>query len=140
MKAISLLTMRLGTGLLLVIWGLIKVMAPEAAIGVSEKYYGGIVSQSALQMPWGILQVVVGLLVVVGLFRKYVYPVQAVILGVGLVAIWKFILDPLGLYLLNEETRQVLFFPSLAVFAGTLVLMAFKEDDTISLDQKLGGK
>lgn len=138
MKSISLLIMRLGTGLLLVIWGMIKIMAPVNAIGVSDKYYGGIVSMEALQMPWGILQVAIGLAVVIGLFRKIIYPVQALMLGIGLLPLWKYILDPLGLYLLTEETRQVLFFPSLAVFAGTLVLLAFRSDDTISLDHRLG--
>ena len=37
MKSISLLLMRVGTGLLLVIWGLIKIMSPAAAVGVSDK-------------------------------------------------------------------------------------------------------
>jgi FtsH-binding integral membrane protein len=123
--------MRVGTGLLLVIWGLIKVAKPEAAVGVSDKYYHGIVSIEALQMPWGIAQVVIGLAVVLGLMRKIVYPAQAIILGVGLLAIWNYILDPLGLYLLDKETANILFFPSIAVFAGTLVLMAFGGDDTI---------
>lgn len=138
MKSISLLLMRAGTGLLLVIWGLIKIMSPAAAVGVSDKYYGGTVSMDWLQLPWGILQVVIGLAVVAGLFRKYVYPAQAVILGFGVFVIWKYILDPLGLYLLDESSRQVLFFPSLAVFAGTLILMAFREDDKLSLDRKFG--
>jgi len=138
MKSISLLLMRLGTGLLLVIWGMIKIAAPERAIRVSEKYYSGTVSMEALQLPWGILQILIGVAVVLGLMRKFVYPAQAVILGVGLLAIWNYILDPLGLYLLDRETANVLFFPSLAVFAGTLVLLAFREDDTISLDNKLG--
>ena len=138
MKSISLLLMRAGTGLLLVIWGLIKIMSPAAAVGVSDKYYGGTVSMDWLQLPWGILQVVIGLAVVAGLFRKYVYPAQALILGFGVLVIWKYILDPLGLYILDESSRQVLFFPSLAVFAGTLILMAFREDDTLSLDRKFG--
>ncbi len=138
MKSISLLLMRVGTGLLLVIWGLMKIVKPEAGMHVSDKYYHGLVSMEALQMPWGIVQVVVGLAVVLGLMRKFVYPVQAIILGVGLLAIWNYILDPLGLYLLDKDTANVLFFPSFAVFAGTLILIAFREDDTISLDSKLG--
>ena len=76
MKALSLLLMRIGTGLLLMIWGAIKIMAPEVAIGVSDKYYGSVVSQDMLQMPWGLLQVVVGLAVVLGIFRKIVYKVS----------------------------------------------------------------
>lgn len=133
LKPVSLLLLRMGTGFLLSIWGLIKVAAPEASIGVSEKYYGGVLSVEMLQVPLGALQILLGLAVVFGLFRKIAYPVQSIVLGLGLLAIWKYIADPLGMYLLTEETREVLFFPSLTVFAATLVLLAFREEDTISL-------
>ncbi|MBO6542058.1 MAG: hypothetical protein JJ939_07365 [Alphaproteobacteria bacterium] len=138
LKPVSLLLLRMGTGFLLSIWGLIKVAAPEASIGVSEKYYGGVLSVEMLQVPLGALQILLGLAVVFGLFRKIAYPVQSIVLGLGLLAIWKYIADPLGMYLLTEETREVLFFPSLTVFAATLVLLAFREEDTISLDKRLG--
>jgi uncharacterized membrane protein YphA (DoxX/SURF4 family) len=136
LKPFSLLFLRLGTGLLLSIWAVVKIMAPDKAVGLSEKYYGGLLSLDALQMPLGVLQFALGLLVVVGLFRKIVYPVQAVVLGVGLLAVGKYILDPLGLYLLTPDTAQLLFFPSLALFAAALVLMAFRDEDTWSLDRK----
>jgi len=37
------------------------------------------------------------------------------------------LLDPLGLYLLNEATHQTLFFLPLTDAAATLVLIAFKK-------------
>ncbi len=134
MKSYALLFLRVSTGLLLVLWGFIKVGAPESAIGVSETYYGGILSAEGLQMGLGIAEILLGLAVVLGLFRKVIYPVQAIVLGLGTAAIWKYLLDPLGLYLLTEETRNPLFFPSLCVFAATLVMIAFREDDRLSLD------
>ncbi|MAN60887.1 MAG: hypothetical protein CMI60_02965 [Parvibaculum sp.] len=45
---------------------------------------------------------------------------------------------PLGLHLLTEETRELLFFPSLTVFAATFMLLAFRDEDTLSLDARLG--
>lgn len=140
MKAASLLFLRVSTGFLIIIWGLIKIMKPDAAIGVSEKYYGGAVSMEALQIPWGIFQVIIGLLVILGLLRRVVYPLQAAILCLGALAIWKYLLDPFGMYLLTEETRQILFFPSLGMAAATLVIMAFRDEDRLSLDAKLGRK
>ena len=137
MKAYSLLFLRVSTGLLVIIWGLIKIMKPEAAIGVSNKYYGGSVSMEALQMPWGALQVIVGLLVILGLMRRFAYPLQAAILCLGALAIWKYLLDPFGMYLLAQGDNQVLFFPSLTVAAATLVIWAFKDEDRVSLDVKL---
>ncbi|PHS35744.1 MAG: hypothetical protein COA91_12880 [Robiginitomaculum sp.] len=140
MKSFTLLLLRLSTGLLLVIWGLVKINAADTAIGISDKYYGGILSAEALQMPLGIAQVILGLLVCVGLLRKFVLPVQAVVLGLGLAAIWQYIADPMGLYILDEKSRNVLFFPSLSVFAATLAQLAFKQDDTWSLDVVLASK
>jgi len=82
----------------------------------------------------GMLQAFFGVVIILGLYRKVIYPLQAVFLGVGLLTIWKYIFDPLGLYLLTPETSQVLFFPSVTVFIASLVLMAFREDDTLSMD------
>lgn len=138
MKALSLLLLRTSTGLLLVIWGMIKVMAPTAAVGVSDKYYFGLLSSADLQMPLGAAEVALGVAVVLGLFRTIVYPLQTLVLGLGVAAIWKYIADPFGMYLLTEETRQVLFFPSSTVFLASLVLLTFREHDTITLDAAIG--
>ena len=134
MKAYTLLFLRITTGLLIAIWGLIKILSPQIAAKVSDKYYGGAISSDALQMPLGFLQALFGVVIILGVFRKVIYPLQSIFLGFGLLAIWKHIFDPLGLYLLTPATSQVLFFPSLTVFAATLILIAFKEDDVISWD------
>jgi putative oxidoreductase len=139
-KAASLLFLRVSTGLLCVIWGLVRIAEPKAGVGVNTKYYGGLLADVSWQMPWGVFMLIVGLLTILGLFRKYVYPLQAAILCVGALAIWKYLLDPLGLYLLDRETSQILFFPSLGIAAATLVLLAFKGDDAFALDNKLGRK
>jgi uncharacterized membrane protein YphA (DoxX/SURF4 family) len=136
MKAASLLFLRVATGLLLVLWGLIKLAEPAAAIGVSNKYYGGIVSMEMIQAPWGALQILTGALVILGLFRRVVYPLQAAMLCLGALAIWKYLLDPFGMYLLSRDDSQILFFPSLCVAAATLVIWAFRSDDRLSLDAR----
>lgn len=138
MKSVTLLLLRLSTGLLLVAWGMVKIGAPNVAAGVSDRYYAGSLSAEALQAPLGIAEVAIGLLVCLGLLRKIAYPLQAAILVLGALAIWKYILDPLGLYLLTEETRQVLFFPSFCVAVASVILIAFKDEDTLALDRKLG--
>ena len=140
MKAGSLAFLRIACGLLLVIWGLIKLGAPEAAIRVSDKYYFSVFSADALQRPLGAAEAILGLLVVLGLFRKITLPLQALVLIFGALAIWQYLLDPLGQYLLTEDTRQVLFFPSLGIAAASLVLLAFRNEDRLALDTLLGGK
>lgn len=140
MKAASLLFLRVSTALLIVIWGVMKIVAPENSVGVSNKYYGGLVSADMLQLPWGLFQVGVALMVILGLCRRIVYPLQAAILCLGAAVIWKYLLDPYGLYLLTEETRNILFFPSLGIAAATLVTWAFIDEDRYTLDVKLRGK
>ena len=58
-------------------------------------------------------------------------------LVVGALAIWQYLIDPLGLYLLDEETRQILFFPSTTVAIASLIMIVFKSDDHIALDNLL---
>ncbi len=137
MKALSLLLLRVTTGLLLVIWGLIKIGAPDAAIGVSDKYYGGLLSEAGIQMGLGIAEALLGLLVVLGLFRAIIYPLQFAVLLIGAGAIWNYIIDPLGLYLMTRETANVLFFPSTTVAAASFVMLMFRSDDALSLDAVL---
>lgn len=138
MKAISLLMLRVATGLLLLIWGIVRLGAPEMGALVSNKYYGGLGQAATIQVIWGVALVVVGLLCIAGLWRRFSYVAQAVILVTGALSIWKYLLDPLGLYLLTSETSQILFFPSLGMAAATLVLLAFRDEDTLSLDAKFG--
>ncbi len=135
MKSALLFALRATTGALLAIWGTIKMMEPARSIRVSEGLYGGAISADALQAPLGAAEIALGLLVVAGLFRRIVYPLQALVLCAGALALWKYILDPLGAWLLTPETRQYLFFPSSTIAVASLLLIAFKEFDTLSLDR-----
>ena len=74
---------------------------------------------------------------VVGLFRRISYPLQALILVPGALILWRYLLDPMGMYLLDKEHSQILFFPSITIAAATLVLLAFGDEDRWSLDHTL---
>lgn len=137
MKAYSLLFLRISTGLLLMLWGAMRLMAPDKGAGLSQKYYGGIGAVAEIQTIWGAALIIVGLLCILGLFRKFSYPAQAVVLVTGALSIWKYLLDPLGLWLLTPETSKLLFFPSLALAAATLVMIAFRDEDRIALDNRI---
>lgn len=137
MKPALLFLLRLSTGALLVIWGVIKVMEPARSIRVSEGLYGGALSAKAMQTPLGVAEIGLGVLVILGLFRAVVYPAQALILVGGALALWKYILDPLGVWLLTPETRQYLFFPSSTVAVAALAVLAFRSEDRFALDRLL---
>lgn len=131
----SLLLLRAGTGLLLAIWGLLRVTTPQAGPGLSERYYSSLFSGQALQVAYGAAEVAVGLLVVLGLFRRIAYPALALILIPATLMLWRYLLDPYGLYLLSREDSQILFFPSITVAAATLALLAFGDEDRLALDR-----
>jgi putative oxidoreductase len=134
LKPWSLLLLRAGTGLLLGLWGSLRVFMPEAGPGLADKYYSGLLSAQTVQVVYGVAEILIGALVVLGLFRRIVYPLQALILIPGALFLWRYLLDPLGLYLMSKESSQILFFPSITVAAACLVLLAFIGEDSLSLD------
>ncbi len=131
-KAISLLLLRVSLGLLMLIWGIDKLINADHAVAVSKTFYLSVLAQPAFQQGLGVLQCLLALAIVVGFWCRYTYPVLAVITGITLLAVWRSILDPLGLYL--GEGTNLLFFPSFTVFAGALVLLAFQAEDRYSVD------
>ena len=138
LKQFSLTFLRISMGLLLIIWGFVRVGAPDAGVGVSTKYYGGIGAATGIQYAWGAALLIIGLLVVLGLLRKFALPAQAVVLCFGALSIAKYLVDPLGLWLLSQEDSQILFFPSLAMAAASLLLITLRDDDKWALDARFG--
>ncbi len=132
---LALLIMRIGTGMLLVIWGLVRVLAGRGE-ALANKYYGGAGANETFQLVFGGAEVVLGLLVVLGLFRRYTLIGSAVILVGGALPIWKHFLDPFGMYLFaSPDDANILFFPSLTVAGAALALIALRELDTLALDR-----
>jgi len=137
LKPASLLLLRIGTGLLLIIWGALRVTTPAAGPGLADKYYSGLLNVPAIQTAFGAAEILIGALVVFGLFRRFAFPLQALVLIPGALMLWRYLVDPLGWYLLDRESSQILFFPSITVAAASLALIAFRDDDRWSLDRLL---
>ena len=79
MKRWGLVLLRASTGWLLVVWGLDKLVNVEHGQRVADAFYLGIGSQALLQNIFGVLETVLGLLVVVGLWRKWTYPLMSIV-------------------------------------------------------------
>ncbi len=137
MKHVSLLALRVSIALLVLIWGLDKIVDTEHAIGVSDAFYFGILSVGALMPALGVAQVAVALLALVGLFRRFVDPLIFLINLGSLLSVWRSIIDPWGWFL---EGTNALFFPSLIVAAGCLVLIAFQDQERLVMDRKRKGR
>lgn len=136
MKSALMLALRVTTGALLIIWGSLRAFSPEKGVGLADKYYGGAMNAETIQAAFGWAEIGLGALVILGLIRIVSYPLQALILVGGVLPIWKHILDPRSLYLFEEGTRaNILFFPSSTVAVAALILIVFREYDTLALDR-----
>lgn len=136
MKAYSLLFLRVSLGILMLIWGLDKLVNVEHGIRVSEGFYMGIFSQPLLLQLFGVAQGAAGLLIVLGLARKITYPLLLIVTGATALVVWRSIIDPWGWFL---EGSNALFYPSLIIFAGSLVLWSFQDEDRLALDRRRNG-
>ena len=132
MKNISLSLLRVTLGWLLVIWGADKVFNIEHGLAVANKFYFGIFATEGLLQVLGLLQIIIGLLVVVGYLRKFAYPVLLLLNIASLLAVFKSVLDPWGWVLTGTNA---LFYPSIIIFAASLLLIAFKDEDNWILDK-----
>ncbi|MBA3670706.1 MAG: DoxX family membrane protein [Gemmatimonadaceae bacterium] len=128
-RALSLMFLRFSLGALMIVWGLDKFVNPAHGVLVATKFYFGLPMHSFMPL-WGVLQLALGSLVILGLARRIAYPTLAVATGLTMVGVWRSILDPWGWML---KGSNALFFPSLIIFAGALLLIAFRDDDVLVL-------
>ena len=128
MKPWSLLLARLSLGLLMLIWGVDKLVNVKHGLTVSEHFYLGAFTSAALLQAFGVAQMALGVLILLGVARRFAYPALLAVTGATLLGVWKSVVDPWGWYL---EGANVLFYPSLIIFAASLVLWAFRDEDRL---------
>ena len=133
MKAGSLLLLRASLGLLMLIWGVDKLVNVKHGLTVSEHFYLGAFSSAALLKAFGVAQIALGVLIVLGVGRRVAYPALLAITGATLLGVWRSVVDPWGWWL---EGANVLFYPSLIIFAGSLVLWAFRDEDQLVVGRR----
>ena len=134
MKRWGLFLLRVTTGWLLVLWGIDKFQDVAHSQVVAETFYFGIGTQAMMLKLFGAAEILIGALVVLGLWRKRVYPVMFAVLVITAIGVWKSIVDPWGWFL---DGAQVLFYPSVIIVAGALVLWSTMDEDGMTLDAVL---
>jgi uncharacterized membrane protein YphA (DoxX/SURF4 family) len=121
-QRLALGALRVSLGLLMLVWGADKLVNPAHGMQVAEHFYFGLPAPRGAMAVAGALQIALGALVALGLVRRVAYPALAAVTGLTLLGVWRSVLDPWGWWLTGTNA---LFFPSLIVFAGVLVLLAF---------------
>ena len=129
-QSLSLLALRISLGALMIVWGLDKLANPAHGVAVAGRFYFGLFDSASAMPVLGVAQIALGLLVVAGVARRYAYPALAAVTGMTLLGVWRSVVDPWGWVF---ERTNALFFPSLIIFAGVMVLIAFREMDELHL-------
>ncbi|NRG17353.1 DoxX family membrane protein [Rhizobiales bacterium] len=136
-RRIALLSLRVTTGFLLVWFGLNKVVSGSAPLAVRRAFEFDGTLQAAVGLAAGAGEALVGALCVLGLWRRFVLPVQALINGSTAVMVWWAIFDPFRWYISGVDRivfNSHVFYPTSITFAACLLLIAFREQDTLALD------
>ena len=131
MKRWGLLLLRVTTGWLLVLWGIDKLQNVAHAQAIAETYYFGIGTQVIVQQVVGVLEILLGAMVILGRHRRKLYPVMLVVLLFTAIGVWESIIDPWGWFL---DGSNVLFYPSAIIAAGALLLWGTIDEDELALD------
>ncbi len=87
-------------------------------------------------------EVIIGSLCVIGLWRRFALPVQALINGFTAASVWWAIVDPFRWYITGVDRtvfNSHVFYPTSITFAACILLIAFRRQDTIALDYWLSG-
>jgi len=133
-RSLSLLFLRLSLALLMLVWGADKFANPDHGVVVANTFYHGLMGTPGMMPVLGALQLALGLLVALGAARRFTYYALAAVTGFTLLGVWRSVVDPWGWYF---EGTNALFFPSLIIFAAVMVLVAFRDEDTVSLDARV---
>lgn len=136
---LSIAVLRISLGMLLVWWGLHRILTPMKGVGLQQKFYFGLFPSESIQYAFGYFELTVGALVVLGLFRKFAVPAQLMITGFSAMTIITALLDPFALWLPFEKVAPIqhLFYPSVIALASAVFLFLMREHDRLSLDHLL---
>ena len=122
-----LLLLRLGIGIVFVMWTVNKLINPENAAAVFTKYYQLQSLSSSLVYMVGTLQAIVVLTFVLGAFRSYSYSAILILHGFSTISSYKQYLDP-------WNSPHLLFFAAFPMLAACITLLLLRDFDQFSVD------
>lgn len=133
---VALAILRISLGGFLLLWALEKFFIPQTTVAIWDRFYL-IPIGAALPYIIGGLEAVLSIAIIAGLWRRWSYGLALVLHTISVVASWKQLIDPWGLYL--NERPQHLFLAGVPVLAGFMVLYMLRDYDVLSLDgRRLG--
>lgn len=120
--ALSLLALRVGVFIVMIMWTIDKFVNPGHAAAVYKKFYliGGLSTE--LSYAIGGLQLLVVLGFLVGAFKRWTYGILLVIHAISTFSTWQMYLDPWG-------PRNLLFFAAFPMLSALIALFLLRDHD-----------
>ncbi|MDA9557528.1 hypothetical protein N9R79_08525 [Vibrio sp.] len=119
--SISLLALRLGIGIVFIMWGLDKILAPEHTIKVFQGFYGISISES-FSVGLGLIQMAFLLAFLSGVKKNITYLGILIFHSMSTFGTFSKYLDPLN---------NLIFFAAWPMLAACLALYLLREYDTL---------
>jgi putative oxidoreductase len=132
--ALALLLVRVGFGVLLLVWGLSKIVNPGHTQMLFEMFYRIEGLGVAASMTLGALQSLLSLAIIAGFLKAFTYGLGLALHAVSTLATAPHLLLPLA------DGSNILFMAGLPVLLAAIGLFLAREHDTLlSLDARLRG-
>ncbi|QDU82535.1 hypothetical protein Pla110_42930 [Polystyrenella longa] len=125
--AISLLLLRMGVALVFFMWTLDKLLNPEHAAGIFERYYQLSGFGTALMVGIGVVQMALVVAFATGTFRTYSYALITLLHTVSTVSCYPQYLNP-------WEKPNLLFFAAFPMLAACVALWMLRKWDIWTVD------
>jgi len=120
---ISLLIIRIATGLFLLVWSIEKIIQPWVVQNVFSKFYFLEISTS-MCIGLGIVQTIIVLLFMAGLFKVWTYGLVLGMHGFSTLSTYKQLLNP-------YETPNHLFWAAVPTVAALIALFILRKEDNM---------
>lgn len=122
--AVSLLLLRLGVAIVMIMWTLDKFLDPEHAAAVWGKFYMIEGLQSTAIYTIGAAQAVVVIAFTISLFKRWSYAIVTLLHAVSTLSSYERYFNP-------WEVPNLLFFAAWPMLAACVALYLLRDDDTI---------
>lgn len=118
---ISLLLLRIGVFIVMLMWTLDKFINPEHAARVFAGFYG-IADAQSIMLVIGVAELIIVIAFVLGLFKRWSYGLVLILHAISTFASFPKYLDP---------WNSLLFFAAWPMLAACIALYLLRDDDTL---------
>jgi len=118
---LALAILRVSLGGFLLLWGVEKLLIPEATVAIWEHFY---FTNIAASLPYviGVVEILFAVWFLLGWRRRLVYGIGMALHGITVLATWKQLIDPWGLIWGRNNHLFLAGVPVLAAFIAVYVL------------------